>query len=59
MGSGTTGVAAIAAGRGFVGIEQDEKHYSIACRRIEQAYKQRPLFEAEAAPQPVQLGIEA
>ena len=24
-----------------------------------EAYKQRPLFEAEAAPQPVQLGIEA
>ena len=23
------------------------------------AYKQRPLFEAEPAPQPVQLGIEA
>ena len=28
------------------------------CRRIEQAYKQRPLFEAEPAPQPVQLGLE-
>ena len=59
MGSGTTGVAAIAAGRAFVGIEQDEKHFSIACRRIEQAYKQRPLFEAEPQRQPEQLGLVA
>ena len=59
MGSGTTGVAAIQLGRAFIGIEREPKYFEIACRRIEQAYKQRPLFEAEAAPQPVQLGIEA
>jgi site-specific DNA-methyltransferase (adenine-specific) len=59
MGSGTTGVAAIQQGRSFVGIEQDEKHFDIACRRIEQAYKQRPLFEAEPPKKPEQLGLEA
>ncbi|MBP7484911.1 MAG: hypothetical protein KA781_06350, partial [Aquabacterium sp.] len=35
------------------------KYFDIACRRIEQAYKQRPLFEAEQPPKPVQLGLEA
>jgi DNA modification methylase len=59
MGSGTTGVAAVQMGRDFIGVEREPKYFDIACRRIEQAYKQRPLFEAEPAPQPVQLGIEA
>lgn len=47
MGSGTTGVAALLNGRSFVGIEASEKHFDIACRRIEQAHAQRPLFEQE------------
>lgn len=51
MGSGTTGVAAVASGRQFVGIEQDENHFSSACRRIEQAYAQGKLFEPEAITQ--------
>ena len=38
MGSGTTGVAAIQMGRAFIGIEQKEKYFEIACKRIEQAY---------------------
>lgn len=59
MGSGTTGVAAVERGKTFTGIEREPKYFDIACRRIEQAYKQRPLFEAEPAPQPVQMGIEA
>ena len=59
MGSGTTGVAAIQLGRKFIGIEREPKYFDIACRRIEQAYKQRPLFEAEQPPKPVQLGLEA
>jgi site-specific DNA-methyltransferase (adenine-specific) len=59
MGSGTTGVAALALGRTFVGMEQDEGRFSIACRRIEQAYKQRPLFDAEPPRKPEQLGIDA
>jgi len=35
MGSGTTGVAAIKAGRRFVGIERDEKYFAVSCRRIQ------------------------
>ncbi len=34
MGSGTTGVAAILAGKRFVGIEQDPVYFEYACRRI-------------------------
>lgn len=35
MGSGTTGVAALKAGRTFVGIERDEDHFATARRRLE------------------------
>lgn len=35
MGSGTTGVAAVASGRKFIGVEIDQKHFDSACRRIE------------------------
>ncbi len=35
MGSGTTGVACIQAGRGFVGIEKDAKFFEIARKRME------------------------
>ena len=45
MGSGTTGLAAVEAGRKFVGIERERKYFDIACRRIEQAYAQPRLFE--------------
>lgn len=41
MGSGTTGVAAVGLGRDFIGIEADEKWYSVACRRIE-AEREKP-----------------
>lgn len=37
MGSGSTGVAAINAGRGFVGIELDPGYFEIAQRRIQAA----------------------
>lgn len=37
MGSGTTGVAARRTGRKFIGIEQDEKYFSIAEQRIRDA----------------------
>jgi site-specific DNA-methyltransferase (adenine-specific) len=59
MGSGTTGVSCMELGRKFVGIELVPKYFDIACRRIEQAYAQRPLFEAEPARKPEQLGLEA
>jgi site-specific DNA-methyltransferase (adenine-specific) len=37
MGSGTAGVAALAAGRCFVGVERDQKHFETALRRIREA----------------------
>jgi DNA modification methylase len=56
MGSGTTGVAAIRMGLSFWGIERDAEYFDIACRRIEQAYAQRPLFDPPA-PSPEQIGL--
>jgi site-specific DNA-methyltransferase (adenine-specific) len=56
MGSGTTGVAAVGLGIGFVGVEQDADHFSTACRRIEEAYRQPRLF-AEPEPKPVQPSL--
>jgi site-specific DNA-methyltransferase (adenine-specific) len=53
MGSGTTGKAAARTGRSFIGIEIDPGYFDIACRRIEEAYRQPRLFE-EPAPKPVQ-----
>jgi site-specific DNA-methyltransferase (adenine-specific) len=53
MGSGTTGVACANLGRAFIGIEIDPGYFDIACRRIEEAYRQPRLFE-EPAPKPVQ-----
>jgi site-specific DNA-methyltransferase (adenine-specific) len=46
MGSGTTGVACQALGRGFVGIEKDEHYHAIAQRRLSEA--QGPLFAGTA-----------
>jgi len=45
MGSGTTGVACIKLGRKFIGVEIEEKYFDIACKRIEEAWKQPRLFE--------------
>lgn len=47
MGSGTTGVACVQLQRSFIGIELDETYFDIACKRIEEAYKQPSLFPAE------------
>ena len=44
MGSGTTGVACGRLGRRFIGIEIEERYFSIACKRIEQTYRQADLF---------------
>ena len=44
MGSGTTGVACANMGRKFTGIEREPKYFDIACRRIEDAYRQQRLF---------------
>lgn len=53
MGSGTTGVACALTDRAFIGIEREPSYFDIACRRIEEAYKQPRLF-AEPAPKVVQ-----
>jgi len=53
MGSGTTGVACALLGRAFIGIEREPSYFDIACRRIEEAYRQPRLF-AEPEPKPVQ-----
>ena len=39
LGSGTTGVAAVNAGRDFIGIEIDESYFQTASERINQAQK--------------------
>jgi site-specific DNA-methyltransferase (adenine-specific) len=44
MGAGTTGVACIATGRKFIGIEIEPKYFDIACERIAAAYAQLRLF---------------
>mgnify|MGYP003661903132 CR=1 len=45
MGSGTTGVACANLGRKFVGIEIEPKYFEIACERIDNAYRQKRMFE--------------
>jgi len=37
MGSGTTGVAAVKAGKHFVGIERDQRYFDVAVQRIRDA----------------------
>lgn len=54
MGSGTTGVAAIRAGRKFIGIEIDERWFDMACERIAAATKQPTFFYAPPEPKPIQ-----
>ena len=39
MGSGSTGVACVNTGRGFIGIEKDERYFDIAQQRIAEAQK--------------------
>ncbi len=57
LGSGTTAVAAMKYGRRCIGIEANEDHFDIACRRIEAAYAQPDLFVASPAPKPEQLSL--
>lgn len=44
MGSGTTGVAAMLAGKKFVGVEIDERYFDLALVRIENAQRQQRLI---------------
>lgn len=45
MGSGTTGVAAVRHGRKFIGVEQDQKWFDVACKRIDAEYQKRGLLD--------------
>ena len=53
MGSGTTGVACVNTGRGFIGIERDPAYFKIADVRILSAQDEA----ARAAAEPAQLGF--
>lgn len=48
MGSGSTGVACVQAGRQFIGIEIERRYFDIACERIARAQAQGQLFQPEA-----------
>ncbi len=50
MGSGTTGVACVKTGRAFIGIERDPDYFAIACKRIDEAYRQPSLFIPKPTP---------
>ena len=56
MGSGSTGVACAKLGRKFIGIELEPKYFDIACKRIDDAYKQPRLFKEEP-PKPKQEAL--
>lgn len=58
MGSGSTGVACVKLGKRFIGVEIEERYFTIACKRIEEAYRQGDLFR-EPTRKPVQerLGL--
>lgn len=52
MGSGSTGVACVKAGRKFVGIEIDEGYFDIACQRIaDQAARPDFLTNVQSDPE--------
>ena len=46
MGSGTTGIACAKTGRDFIGIEEKEKYFDLACRRMEGAMAQDEMFSS-------------
>ena len=50
MGSGTTLVACAKLGRKGIGIEIDEGYFDIACKRVEEAYRQPDFFVERPAP---------
>lgn len=50
MGSGTTLVACAKMGRKGIGIELDPQYFDIACRRVEEAYRQPDMFIERSKP---------
>ena len=57
MGVATTGLACIKEGRSFIGIEIDKGYFDIACKRIEEAYRQPDMFVSAPSPKPEQIGM--
>jgi site-specific DNA-methyltransferase (adenine-specific) len=58
MGSGTTLVACAKMGRKGIGIELDPNYFDIACRRVEEVYRQPDLFVAPPPPPPEQVTLD-
>lgn len=56
MGSGSTGVACVRRGCGFIGIEREVTYFDIACRRISDELR-RPRLQLEPVAKPVQEGL--
>ena len=59
MGSGSTGVAALRAGRRFVGCEINPTHFDTACRRVEEIARQADMFRKELPEKPQQTNMFA
>jgi len=57
MGSGTTLVACAKLGRKGIGIELDPDYFEIACKRVEEAYRQPDLFVEPPKPAPTQVNM--
>jgi len=57
MGSGTTLVACAKLGRKGIGIEIDPEYFDIACKRVEEAYRQPDMF-IQQPPKPQQQGFD-
>ena len=58
MGGGTTLAACAKLGRKGIGIELDPDYFDIACKRVEDAYRQPDLLVAPPEPQPKQEGFD-
>ncbi len=41
MGSGTTGIVAVGAGRRFIGCEKDVEYFDVSVKRIDQSLDDR------------------
>lgn len=57
MGSGTTLVACAKLGHRGIGIELDPGYFDIACKRVEEAYRQPDLFASQPSPKPEQMDM--